>query len=183
MLIQQTDVHLWYVFDEQINDPGLLSRYQWLLNAKENKRKKRFWFLKHRRQYLVSRALVRCVLSNYIAEVLPQDWQFSYNKFGKPFIDCLSTELPLQFNLSHTDKLIVMAVTLNNDIGVDVEYVSRKRKTIELADRYFSTVEAEHLHDLSKEKQRERFFELWTLKEAYIKACGMGLSIPLNHFS
>jgi 4'-phosphopantetheinyl transferase len=183
MLIQQKEVHLWYVFDEQINDPGLLSRYQYLLNEKEIIRMNRFHFLKHRHQYLVSRALVRCVLSNYVAEVLPQEWQFSYNKYGKPFINCMSNQLPLQFNLSHTGKLIVMAVTLNNDIGVDVEYVHRKGKTISLADSYFAPVEAEHLHDLSEEKQRERFFELWTLKEAYIKACGMGLSIPLNHFS
>lgn len=183
MLIRANEVHLWYAFDEQISDPGLLSLYQCLLNAEENKRQKQFYFKKHRRQYLVSHALVRCVLSFYVAEVLPQQWRFIYNKYGKPFIDSYLTKMPLQFNLSHSDELIVLAVTLNHDIGVDVEYVHRGRKTIELAQSYFSPIEIEHLRHLSKENQRERFYELWTLKEAYLKACGMGLSIPLNYFS
>lgn len=182
-LIQPNQVHVWYLFDDHISDPGLLTRYQCLLNAKEQKQRKRFYFSKHRRQYLISRALIRCVLSCYVADVLPQEWKFTYNQYGKPSIDFFLTELPLQFNLSHTDKLIVMAVTLSNAIGVDVEYVHRSGKTVELADHYFSPIEAEHLHHLAEENQRERFFALWTLKEAYIKACGMGLSIPLNQFS
>ena len=183
MMISSNEVHLWYLFDEQISDPALLLRYHRLLNEEETKRQKRFFFKKYRHQYLVTRALMRCVLSFYVDEILPQEWQFYKNRYGKPYINDFLTKHPLQFNLSHTDKMAVMAVTFNNDIGVDVEYVHRRKNMVELVENYFSPIEVKHLRDLSEDYQRNRFFELWTLKEAYIKACGMGLSIPLNQFS
>ena len=89
----------------------------------------------------------------------------------------------LTFNLSHTDKLIVMAVGLDGDIGVDAEFIGHERPVLDVAHRYFSPSELEALFALPKTEQRSRFYDLWTLKEAYIKACGMGLAIGLDHFS
>ncbi len=126
--------------------------------------------------------MLRTVLSQY-ANVKPNDWMFTKNQYGKPSV-AKEHGLPhLQFNISHTDKLIVCAVLMDNEIGVDVEYTLRPGETIAVADRFFSKKEVGDLMMLPEEDQRSRFFDYWTLKEAYIKACGMGLTIPLNDFS
>lgn len=183
MIINPDSIHLWYAYDEQITDPQLLSRYHRLLNAEERAQQKRFHFKKHRHQYLITRALVRTVLSIYVSEIAPDQWEFTKNKFGKPAITKSRLGFPLRFNISHTDKLVVLAVTLDREVGVDVEYLLRPGKTVEIAERYFSAVEYQQLLALPTENQKDRFFDLWVLKEAYIKACGMGLSIPLDQFS
>lgn len=183
MNIHPNEIHLWFAYDEKISDSKLLTQYHRLLTEEESSRLIRFKFQRHRHQYLISRALIRTVLSLYMNDILPEKWQFEKNDFGKPFICNKSVKLPLKFNMSHTDKLAVLAVTLNLEIGVDAEYVLRPGKTVEIAASYFSPIEMQQLYALSEEKQNERFFNIWTLKEAYIKACGMGLSIPLDHFS
>jgi 4'-phosphopantetheinyl transferase len=182
-MVRSDEVHLWVSYDEQIRDVPLLNRYHSLMNQSERMQQKRFYFAKHRHQYLITRALMRSVLSLYVDEIDPKSWKFTKNEYGKPYIKNAPMKLPLHFNLSHTEKAAVLAVTVNREVGVDVEYLCRKGKTVELAESYFSPAEVQQLLILPKAKQKERFFELWTLKEAYIKACGMGLSIPLSHFS
>ncbi len=183
MMIEEDQIHVWFAYSEQIQDPHLLSQYHRLLNEKERLQQKRFHFEKDRHQYLVTRAMVRTVLSLYAPTIAPEDWKFQKNRYGKPSIGNRLRNCPLQLNISHTEKLVVMAVTLEREIGVDVEYLLRAGKTVEIADRFFSPNEINDLLNLPREAQKSRFFDLWTLKEAYIKACGMGLSIPLNHFS
>jgi 4'-phosphopantetheinyl transferase len=183
MIISVDEIHIWYVYDEDIVDSHLLSQYHNILNREEQLQQKRFYFKKHRHQYLITRAMVRSVLSLYVNEITPEKWEFKKNDYGKPFINNSSLEIPLCFNISHSDKLVVMAVTLDQEIGVDVEYLPRRGKNLEIATSFFSPIEVKQLLELSPEKQKNRFFDLWTLKEAYIKACGMGLSIPLDHFS
>ena len=181
--IKSNEIHLWCAYDELIKDQDILQRYARMLNDEEKKQHSRFCFEKHRHQYLITRALVRTVLSSYINEVAPQQWEFKKNKYGKPFISNPLITVPLQFNISHTDKLIVLAVTIGQEIGVDAEYLLRSGDTIEIAERYFSNKEVQQLYTLSPENQKKHFYDLWTLSESYIKACGMGLSIPLNQFS
>lgn len=88
----------------------------------------------------------------------------------------------LRFNLSHTDGLAVLAIA-ESDVGVDVEWLERPGRTVELAERYFAPSEVNALRALPREAQRDRFFDLWTLKESYIKARGLGLAIPLASFA
>ncbi len=183
MIISAHDVHLWFVYNDKINDAQLLALYHKLLNSAESTQQKRFYFEKHRHQYLLTRAMVRSVLSLYVNEISPENWEFTKNDYGKPFISNNELPIPLRFNISHTDELIVMAVTLDQEVGVDVEYLPRLGKMLDIASNFFSPSEVKQLLDLPTEKQINRFFDLWTLKEAYIKACGMGLSIPLDHFS
>ena len=183
MIISADEIHLWYVHNENIQDPYFISQYYTLLNDEEQLQQKRFYFEKHRHQYLLTRAMVRSVLSQYENKISPEKWEFEKNAYGKPFISNSASTLPLHFNISHTDELIVMGVTLHQEIGVDVEYLPRVGKTLDIANSFFSPTEIKQLFDLPQEKQKNRFFDLWTLKEAYIKACGMGLSIPLDHFS
>jgi 4'-phosphopantetheinyl transferase len=184
------EVHLWYVRHESIQDPRLLAAYQALMTAAERERHDRFVFAKDRHQFLVTRALVRTTLSRY-AQIAPADWRFVCNKYGKPRIEPVKTPghepdtwHGLSFNLSNTHGVIACAVTSGCDeLGVDVEDTSRPGETLEIADRFFSPVEVKALRALPAARQRQRFFAYWTLKEAYIKARGMGLSIPLDQFS
>ncbi|MBF0287251.1 MAG: 4'-phosphopantetheinyl transferase superfamily protein [SAR324 cluster bacterium] len=91
--------------------------------------------------------------------------------------------MPFRFNLSHTEALVSCGVVLETDIGVDVEDTHRITSSLEIAENFFSPQEVFDLSRLSEDAQQDRFFDYWTLKESYIKARGMGLSLPLEHFS
>lgn len=176
------EAHLWYVLPEVVTDPALLQAYQELMTPEELAQQQRFRFARHRHEYLVTRALVRTVLSRY-APVEPRAWRFAKNAYGKPRIASPQNIPPLQFNLSNTAGLIVCLVALEREVGVDGEDMERPGETVEIADRFFSPTEVATLRALPAAAQRHRFFEYWTLKEAYIKARGMGLSLPLEQFS
>tara|TARA_R110000824_G_scaffold7892_4_gene35817 strand:+ start:40539 stop:41312 length:774 start_codon:yes stop_codon:yes gene_type:complete len=180
--IPDNEIHLWFVEHQQITDTDLLEAYRGLLNNEEEKRFQRFVFPKHKLQFLASRALLRTVLADYLDQP-PSGLVFARNAYGKPRIASFEMPLPLAFNLSHTNDMTVLAVTQGGEIGVDVEYITRKVDILKLAERYFSAQEASDLKQLGVDKFNQRFIELWTLKEAYIKACGMGLAIPLRDFS
>jgi 4'-phosphopantetheinyl transferase len=175
-------VHLWAAHPEQITDPHLIHHYHRLLEPGEQTKQRRFHFEKHRHAYLITRAAVRTLLSRYTG--LPAtDLRFEENEYGRPHLrpDCNPENL--HFNISHTDGLIVVAVVRNREIGVDVEYIQRGGDLINIADRYFSEQEVKDLHKLPDREHIDRFFDYWTLKESYIKARGMGLSIPLGQFT
>jgi len=179
--LRPDEVHLWVVEPERVSDPGLLAAYHAMLSTEEQDRHSRFRFEKHRLQFLVSHALVRVTLSRY-APVPPQAWRFANNAYGRP--DLSGSVLPgLRFNLSHTDGMAVCAVALDTDVGADVEHSGRPGQTVELADSFFARSEVQALRSLPAERQRERFFDYWTLKESYIKARGAGLSLPLDQFA
>lgn len=181
--IEKNEIHLWFTCDLGIQDEKLLTAYQALLNEDERQCHLRFLFQRRRHQYLVTRALVRDVLSQYEASLTAQTLLFTQNKYGKPAVSNFSEHSDLNFNISHTQGLVVLAVTRINELGVDVETLSRQADIIKLAKRYFSAQENNELNALEMADLNERFFDLWTLKESYIKACGMGLLIPLKDFS
>jgi 4'-phosphopantetheinyl transferase len=180
--LDQTEAHLWYAFPDALTDPALLSAYQNLLCPEECAQQQRFRFEKGRHAYLITHALLRATLSRYV-EVDPRLWRFQKNAYGKPQIVYPEGLLPLSFNLSNTSGMIVCLVALDREVGVDVEDTERPGETVEVADQFFSQTEVTALRALPSEAQRQRFFEYWTLKEAYIKARGMGLSLPLEQFS
>jgi 4'-phosphopantetheinyl transferase len=180
--LQSNEIHLWIVEDQLLTDQLLLEKYQNLLNVEEQKRFERLVFPKHKKQFLITRALLRSVLGGYLQQA-PEELVFARNAYGKPRIASFEKSLPLSFNLSHTNGLSVLAVTLEHDLGVDAEYLTRKVDILKLAQRYFSEQEFLELSGLGVKEFNQRFFNLWTLKEAYIKACGMGLAIPLKDFS
>ncbi len=175
-------IHLYLACPDEINDPLLLSQYQSLLNAEESARWQRFHFAEHKHQYLVTRALIRSSLSLYV-EKHPRNWRFSANRYGRPEIIKEHNEPSLRFNISHTDGLIMCGIVLDADIGVDVENLQRNNATLEIAERFFSGREIDALYKTAAGERKQRFFDFWTLKEAYIKARGMGLSLPLDQFS
>lgn len=175
------EIHLWILNPVTIREPLLLARYQQLITTEESERVQRYRFEKHRHDALITRAFVRDTLSHY-CQRKPEDWRFEKGEKDKPEI--IDPPLPLRFNLSHTEGMIVCAVCLDHDLGVDVEYIERNTDTLAIADRYFSPSEVQELFSLGDDKsKRSRFFDYWTLKESYIKAWGLGLAIPLDHFS
>jgi 4'-phosphopantetheinyl transferase len=179
--LPEGEVHLWYVLPDTVDDPALLAAYDVLLAPAERTRRDRYMFERNRREYLMTRALVRGTLSRY-AKVPPEAWTFRDNAWGRPEIG-LSEHAWLRFNLSNTRGLIACVVARELEIGVDVEDTERQGQTVAIADRFFSPREVASLRALPARSQRDRFFDYWTLKEAYIKARGMGLAIPLDQFS
>jgi 4'-phosphopantetheinyl transferase len=180
--LERPEVHVWLTRPECIGDPPVLSRYRAMLTEDELERCTRMRFERHRHERLVARALVRTTLSRY-ADVAPAAWRFALGAHGRPEIDQPALARDLRFNLSHTDGLIACAVGVRLDVGCDVEHIGRRTEVEPLASRYFSMQEASDLAAVPTARRRERFFQYWTLKEAYIKACGMGLRIPLGSFS
>jgi 4'-phosphopantetheinyl transferase len=156
--------------------------YLGLLSEPERAKWRRFVAQDAQLQYLVSRALVRTTLSRY-AEVPEHAWQFETNRYGRPYISQPRDLRDIQFNLSNTTGLVVCAVTKDSDIGIDVENFTRNLDTDALAPTVFAPMElADVFAQRTPEDRRNRFFSYWTLKEAYIKARGMGLSLPLDAF-
>jgi 4'-phosphopantetheinyl transferase len=179
--LPREEIHLWLATDEI--DGEQASGYQKLLSADERQRQQRYHFEKDRVRFLITRALVRAVLSRYEA-VDPRDWVFTANAYGCPEIDVLRMgAVDLCFNVSHTAGLIVLGVTRGRALGVDVENLCARMNPIDAAKQVFSATERAALARLPAEQQLDRFFEYWTFKESYIKARRMGVSIPLDRFS
>jgi len=178
-----SEVHLWFAFCDEIREERLLCAYRELLNPQEKEQESRFYFARDRHRYLVTRALVRTVLSRYVS-VNPRDWLFSTNAYGRPYIvNTEATACRLSFNISHTQGLIVLGVSTGGALGVDVENLAARSVSIDVANHYFAPQEVAALNATAPHQQQYRFFEYWTFKESYIKARGMGLSLPLDKFS
>lgn len=180
--LANNQVHLWCCKPSSIEDYQLLQQYHAILNTEEKQRYQRFHFAKDRHRHLVTRALIRTTLSHYAPHIQPNAWQFDLNDFGKPSIANIITP-QLQFNISHSHNFIAVAITLAQTIGMDVEKI-RDRKHIDgLAEHCFTETEQAYIFAEKGKHVLKRFFQLWTLKESYIKARGKGLAIPLQELS
>jgi 4'-phosphopantetheinyl transferase len=180
--LPEGEAHLWLV---ELSSPAAA----WLgdiafslMTAAERERHDRYRFERNRLEHRVTRALCRTVLGRYLGKH-PVDLVFTAGERGKPSLVPAAGEETLSFNLSNTDGLIACVVARHHEVGVDVEPLDRRLDCRGVAHRYFSSLETEALFALPEDEQPRRFLDLWTLKESYIKACGGGLAIPLDHFS
>jgi len=153
-----------------------------LLSEGEAERADRFIAMGARREYLVGRTLVRRSLSRF-APVEPVAWSFEENDHGRPAILEPEITRDLRFNLSHTRGLAALGIVDAAELGVDVEAIDRKFDFLPIARRKFAPEEAARVVAAAPASRRELFFRLWTLKEAFLKAKGIGLSLPLDKFS
>ena len=151
------------------------------LSADERARAERFHFEKDREHFIVARGLLRSILGRYL-NVDPSQLRFSYSPYGKPSLARESGGADLCFNLSHAGGLALYAVTRGRDIGIDVESIATDSANELVAERFFSIQEVAALRALPENMQSLAFFNCWTRKEAYIKARGEGLSLPLDQF-
>ena len=180
--IGDNEAHLWYGHPDRVSDPGVLRRYRALLSDDERERLDRYHFPKDRHIGLLTRAMVRCLLSRY-CDVAPSRWRFRTNRYGRPEIATPERARSLRFNVAHTTGMVVILISRNREVGVDVEGLPYLGPCLEIADRFFSPAEVTALRALPAPKQPSRFIEHWVLKESFIKARGMGLSLPLADFS
>jgi len=152
-----------------------------LLSVGERARHARFVFAQDRRDFAAAHALLRRQLSMH-AHVPPDALTFDATSEGKPYLSDRLISRGLAFNLSHTRGMVACAIGRDVDIGVDVESIDRTVDGRDIVARYFSSGEVRLLDDCDVADRPARFIELWTLKEAYIKAIGRGLSHPLDCF-
>lgn len=177
------DIDLWLTSYDEITDAALHDTYRALLTRDEREQELRFHFPDDQRRYLVTRALVRTVLSRYL-DVDPREWRFTTNRYRRPQIANPGHDGGrLRFNVSHTKGLIAVGVARHRELGVDVENVSARTVSIDIARRFFAGSEVAELARVPAKRRQDRFFEYWTFKESYTKARGMGLSLPLEKFS
>ena len=175
-------VHLWWATDRGLSTNRLKELYFDWLTDEEKDRYGRYMFQKDADLYLLTRALCRKVLSQYV-DVSPAKWRFQSNQYGKPAIEEPQEARTLEFNLTNTPGFVACMVSDRYPVGVDAESIDRKSTTLDIAKRFFSKQEFEELQTHPASALTARFFHYWTLKEAYIKVRGMGMSIPLADFS
>lgn len=181
-ILSEFDVSIWYC-NTDLLDYDAISAADLHLSINEKDRRDRFRFETDQRDFTVAHDLLRQTLSFY-SDLPPSDWQFSIDAHGKPSIDSNDPKLrELSFSLSHTQGFVACAVTTKAPVGIDVERIDQSLPAQEIADRYFSEGEAQQLRDCSKDRRAVRFTELWTLKEAFLKAVGTGHFGSLNDIS
>ncbi|MDP3704903.1 MAG: 4'-phosphopantetheinyl transferase superfamily protein [Legionellaceae bacterium] len=149
-----------------------------LLNQTELKRAQQYYFLRHQKRFTVARATLRLILSRYIQNTNPNDLEFTENQYGKPE---LSNANNLQFNLSHSGDLALLAVGKDYPLGIDLEFFSG-RPYLGIGNKMFSTAENYAFNQVNSSLRPLSFFHIWAQKEALIKACGLGLSYPTQQF-
>ncbi len=171
------EAHVWLA-NLDLQD-STIERLSTLLNSEEQQRAERFRVLPARKQFVISRGFLRTVLGKYLSSD-PRAIQFRLTSHGKPE---LAKDHGVYFNLSHTEGLAAIGITRVGPIGIDVECTRRKVEALELADRFFSKKEAEWVRSQAEPMRIPCFLACWTAKEAYVKAHGGGLSIPLDGFA
>ncbi len=149
-----------------------------LLSADEHARARQFKFPQHQQAFITARGILRLILSRYL-NTPPQSLIFEQGPHGKPALTFPSAP-SISFNVSHSHHLALYAVTLENDVGIDIEYHRSTLNLPGLIQRICSTQEKSILASLSPVEQKKGFFTCWTQKEAYVKAIGKGITIPLE---
>ncbi len=177
------EVHLWLFSLDQFPWPA--QAIADCLDDHERDRAVRFHFDIHRRRFIAGRGQLRHLIAGYL-QVAPRDVRFTYGQQGKPFLDAFhhgqGHRSPLQFNLSHSEGVALLGVTLETQIGVDVEAMRDMHDAGDVARDNFSPSEVEAWERLPDEFRQDGFFACWSRKEAIVKAMGGGLSIPLDSF-
>jgi 4'-phosphopantetheinyl transferase len=177
--LPEGDVHVWKA---RLNfGEAALRHMNNLLSEDEKKRASRFVFQPDRDRFIASRGVLRELLGKYL-QMPPAEIAFHYGPRGKPFLPESLENRTVHFNVSHSHDLGLFAFSSRKRVGVDIEFIRHDFGGEEIAERYFSTQELEELRALPMTLREEGFFRCWTRKEAYIKALGDGLLIPLKSF-
>jgi 4'-phosphopantetheinyl transferase len=178
--LEDREIHVWRA--DLDYEKMELYQFEETLAPAEKARANRFVFQQDRNRYVVARGALRELLGRYL-RCSPADVQFDYNSKGKPSLRAESNKPSVQFNISHSHGLALLAFALGRNLGIDVEFVRPEFPADEIAELYFSEQEVTELRALPPGMRAEGFYLCWTRKEAYIKARGEGLHIPLQSFN
>ena len=171
------DVHIWFRATGSLDEAAIAAAAS-VLSDDERAQYRRFHFARDARDYAAAHALLRHTLSRD-DDRAPEQWRFDRTATGKPFL-IEAGDAPASFSLSHAHGMVACAVTNGADVGVDVECIDRDVNAADIAARFFAPAETAHLLQLDEEARRHRFFDLWTLKEALVKALGTGMAMSLD---
>ncbi len=169
-----------HVYCAELDEPdSRIQELQSLLAPDEQQRAGRFRFEPDKKRFIAARGILRTILSEYLS-ISPASLEFEYGTHGKPALRAHSVTRPLRFSLSHSRGVAVYALTSNREIGVDVERIRSVPDADRIVQRYFTAAESAIYHSVAPLEKEEIFFNLWTCKEAYLKAIGVGLSGSLR---
>ena len=171
------DVHVWCSFLNQ--STSRVQTLAQLLSQNERTRAERFYLERDRNRFIVGRGLLRTILSSYLG-INASQLQFCYGAHGKPILAETSGGIPLTFNLSHSHELVLYAISLQREIGIDVEYIHPMSDFEQIAEHCFCDQEKVMFRQLHPSQRLAAFFNCWTRKEAYLKATGYGLVFPMD---
>ena len=166
-------IHIWTCVLNHLE--RTVNNYYSLLSSDEKIRAEKFKIREIRNRWIITRGLLRVLLSHY-QECEPQQIEFNYNEFGKPFVSADEAGNSISFNLSDSDDLVVYVFAKTGSVGIDVEKVTEINNLSEVIDLCFHKDEKKWFNDLPLDKRNNIFYKIWTTKEAYIKAIGKGLS-------
>jgi 4'-phosphopantetheinyl transferase len=179
IVLPDNEVQLWRVDLEAVREDE--AQWQKVLCAKESARASRYHFARDRQRFVAARAWLRIILGSYL-ETDSSRIEFCYSDKEKPSLSPRYAESGVTFNISHSGGIALLAFARRREIGVDVEEIRHNSDLEAIARRFFSAREQEELSGIPKEARADAFFRCWTRKEAYIKATGDGLSLPLSQF-
>lgn len=181
LAITADEVHIWRA---PLDVPDVLLERLWpTLSEEEQQRAQRFHFDHDRIHFVAAHGVLRAILGAYLKRP-PSQLRFATTPYGKPFLtDTAGAASDLTFNLTHSHNLALIAVTVKRHVGIDVEFMRSEFVGEPIAERFFSRLEVAALRSLPPDSRIEGFFNCWTRKEAYIKARGEGLSMPLDQFA
>jgi 4'-phosphopantetheinyl transferase len=177
--LARREIHVWCA--SLATDETTFERLESTLADQERERARRFIFERDRDRYIAARGILRDLLGKYL-HCAPRSIEFVYGPYGKPALASDALRPAICFNLSHSHGLAAVAIGQEREVGIDVELIRAEFASEAIAKRYFSAREIDELSRLPAELRTEGFFLCWTRKEAYIKAKGDGLQIPLDSF-
>ncbi|MDM8545724.1 4'-phosphopantetheinyl transferase superfamily protein [Candidatus Venteria ishoeyi] len=166
--LSDNNLHIW-----QLNTLEAPAYHDLLTNLShdEQQRAKRFIKPSDQQRFAAARCFLRYVLARY-TDCSATELDFGYAEYGKPGLKHFPH---IQFNLSHSHEQVILAITLEQQVGIDIEYQQQRINVLELAQRFFSAQEFAYIQGLSGTQQTAAFYQLWTAREAYLKATGEGI--------
>lgn len=177
-LLRENEVHVWSASLDV--SPSHLFELRRILSEDERKKEERLRFQRDKDHHVASEGALRAILARYVG-MPPASLRFERNAHGKPSL-AAALGLRLRFNMSHSQNLALYAITCGREVGIDVECVRNGFAETQIAEQFFSPDETTRLQQLPQALQQRAFFHTWTRKEAYLKARGEGLTVPLNEF-
>lgn len=178
-VLSPKQINIWRI--HLLQDEHVINSCRNLLSGDEIERANRFHFAKHRRRFVIARAAAREILGKYL-EISPRKLIFSYGAKGRPEISNDLNKRAMKFSLSHSRDLALLAIAQGLSLGIDVEFINGECATDDIAERVFAPREIRTLRSIIPTRRVEAFFSCWTRKEAYVKALGEGLGMPLKSF-
>lgn len=165
--LMQEEVHIWCIRWKEVIP--VFEYYQLMLDQKEKEKMEEYYFYEDRMRYVAGKVITKLVLIQYLEE---EEISFLSHKFGKPYYKSISGKQDIEFNISHSGEMILVAFSRDAKIGVDIQEIIDCSEYLEIARSFF---EPEEVKNIEESNSKELFFQYWSAKEAYLKAIGVGL--------